>query len=860
LSNLSPRIRLLAACLLLGLGAGAPRPGREARESDAELQPNDWFGAQRAFPGATVNQEAYQTALSWARVERAAAMRAESATPMVWQMAGPTNIGGRVTALAVAPGGTTIYLGAAAGGVFKSVNGGVNWTPVFDQSASTGALALDPSNPSVVYVGTGESNAAIDNYDGSGLFRSQDAGASWAYLGLQEVRRIARVRIDPSNPNYIFVAGMGSQFSSGSDRGLYRSEDGGAHWTKVLFVSDSTGVCDVTIDPSNPATVYCASWERLRQPTYRRVYGAECAIWKSIDHGDNWTKLTTGLPVPSDNVGRIALAIAPSQPSRIYAQIMAGAAGGLNGLGLYRSDDGGANWTLRNSTGTFVGAFGGFGWYFGDMAVDPSNADRIYCLGQGLYTSPDGGTSLGSITGSAHADFHAIWIDPANPSHLYIGCDGGFYSTTSGGSSWTKSLDLPITQFYAGAVDPSNPARILGGAQDNYTSIAGASPSSWTPFYPSGDGFYCLIDPTNSSVGFAEWQNMSDGNGPLRTGNGGNSWAVPTGITLTDRCNWCAPFAMDPSNHSVLLAGTYRIYKSTDNGKSYAPVSGDLTRNLLSQLAYASTISTIDIAASNPNVYYVGTSDGRVWTSPNAGASWNEITGALPLRWVTRVSADPTNAATVYVTLSGFSLDEYASHVFRSIDSGATWTPIDGNLPNIPANDILVDPTDPNRLYLANDVGVYTSRDLGATWYPLGTGMPPVPVADLTLHNASRTLIAATHGRSQWTLDLHDLPVAVGPAPAPARLALSAPFPNPSRGEVRLELELAAGGRARAEVYDAMGRRISRLFDRALAAGRHPIAWSGRDDSGRASPAGIYYLRVTLDDRAAISRRLTRLD
>jgi hypothetical protein len=255
----------------------------------------------------------------------------------------------------------------------------------------------------------------------------------------------------------------------------------------------------------------------------------------------------------------------------------------------------------------------------------------------------------------------------------------------------------------------------------------------------------------------------------------------------------------------------------------------------------------------------VGTTDGKVWRSLNAGGLWTDITGTLPIRWVTRVTADPTNAAILYVTLSGFSLDEQVAHVYRSVDSGTTWTPIDGNLPDIPANDILVDPIDTNRLYLANDVGVYTSRDLGATWYPLGTGMPAVPVADLTLHNASRTLVAATHGRSQWTLDLHDLPVAVGPAPTPAQLALSAPAPNPSRGEVRCELDLTSAGQVRAEVFDAMGRRVGRLLDRSLAAGRHPIAWSGRTDDGGAAPPGTYYLRVSLDDRATLSRGLTRL-
>ena len=292
------------------------------------------------------------------------------------------------------------------------------------------------------------------------------------------------------------------------------------------------------------------------------------------------------------------------------------------------------------------------------------------------------------------------------------------------------------------------------------------------------------------------------------------SFAAPSGFSTSDRYNWSTPIAINPRNHNLLLAGSHRVYKSTNNGVSYAPISGDLTRNLSTMLGYASTLSTLEIAPSNSSVYYAGTTDGKVWRSQDGGLTWADISAGLPVRWVTRVTADPFDAATVYVTLSGFTLDEPLAHVYRSIDYGGTWTPIDGNLPDIPANDILVDPTDTNRLYLANDVGVYTSRDLGGTWYPLGTGMPPVPVADLTLHNASRTLVAATHGRSQWTLDLHDLPVAVAPAPAPAALALSAPAPNPSRGEVRLELELSQAGRARAEEFtvEVMTTRIADVY------------------------------------------------
>jgi photosystem II stability/assembly factor-like uncharacterized protein len=849
----------LAASLLAAMPPEHSSPGEPAEE--AGPYPSDWFGAQRAFPGATVNQDAYLAALEWARVERAVAqLSTESATPMVWAEAGPFNIGGRVTALAVAPGGGTVFLGAAAGGVHRSNDSGVTWTQVFDQVASIGALAMDPADPDVVYVGTGEANAAIDNYDGAGLYRTADGGSSWSYLGLQETRRIARVRIDPANPARIFVAAMGSQFSTGPHRGLYRSENGGASWTKVLFANDSTGVCEVVLHPTHPETVYCATWERIRRPTYRRVFGPGCAIWRSADHGTTWTKLTAGLPASSDNVGRIALAIAPTMPSRIYAQIIGGPAQNLDGLGLYRSDDGGTTWS-RKDTGGFVGAFGGFGWYFGDVAVSPSNPDRVYCLGQNLVASSNGGESFGTVTSGSHPDFHAIWVDPGNPDRIYVGSDGGFYSTEDPDLlSWTKSVDLPITQFYAGAIDPSNPARILGGTQDNNTPIRGFSEFDWYAYYNVGDGFYCLIDPTNSSIGFAEYQNMSGGTGPKRTTNNGAVWSTPAGFVTGDRYNWCAPFTMSPSNHNVLLAGSHRVYRSTDNGVNYSAISPDLTRNLSSQLSYASTISTLDISAVNGSHYYAGTADGRVWRTTNAGGVWTEITGTLPVRWVTRVTTDPFSTSVVYVTLSGFSLDEFVPHVYRSADMGATWTAIDGNLPDVPANDILVDPIDSNRLYLATDVGVYTTRDLGGTWYPLGVGMPLVPVADLTLHAASRTLVAATHGRSQWTLDLNDLPVSVGGQQPPGRLELSAPAPNPSRGDLRLELSLAGAGWVRAEVFDPSGRRVARLLDRRLETGRHRLEWNGRDEKGARARAGVYLVRVSVDGRASATRRVTRLD
>jgi photosystem II stability/assembly factor-like uncharacterized protein len=852
--RLWPRI-LFVLGAALAVAAIPHQPRKAMPLAEAEAYPSDWFGVQRAFPGEAINQDAYLQALAWARVENAAASFTQSGPS--WTEAGPFNIGGRITSMAVAPGGTTLYAGLAAGGVFESTDSGVSWDPVFDQVPSIGAVALDPSDPAVVYVGTGEANAAIDNYDGAGLFRSNDGGQSWSYLGLEETRRIARVVVDPANPSRIFVAAMGAQYHTGPDRGLYRSENGGQTWTKVLFMNDSTGVCDVVFNPAHTETLYCSTWERIRRATYRRTYGPGCGIWRSIDHGTTWTRLQTGLPAPSNSVGRIALAIAASRPSTLYAQIISGTHAGL---GLFRTLDAGNTWTQRPAMG-FSGSFGGFGWYFGDMAVDPSNPDRVYCMGVSLMRSTDGGVNFLQITGESHVDFHAIWIDPTNPlGRAYVGNDGGFYSTPSFGSAtppWTGTADLPATQFYAGTIDPSDPNRLLGGAQDNGTNMSITS-TIWAPIF-GGDGFYVVVDPTNPNVMFAESQNMTSGRGPYRSQDGGSFFSQPSGFNLNDRYNWNAPFVMDPSNHNVLLAGSHRVYKSTDNGLSYSLVSNDLTTNGQVGNLVFSTITTLDIAPSNSNYYYAGTDDGRVWRSKNAGGSWQNVSTGLPLRYVTRVTADVSNPEVVYVTLSGYNSDEFAAHVYRSTNAGDTWTAIDGNLTDVPVNDILVDPADANRLYAATDVGVFVTGNLGASWFPLSSGMPVVPVVDLTLHHASRTLVAATHGRSQWKLDLGQVLAAGEPTP-PARLSLRGPTPNPSRGEVRFTLEVSHPGSIQATVFDPQGRRIKTVLDRALPAARHTLQWDGRDAAGRPVRAGTYYLRVAGEDGASVTRRLVRLD
>lgn len=836
---------------------GAHEEEHGENEAAAKTLPSDYFYAQRANPDGSFPQDAYLAALDQASFERSQSLIASAGAP--WTPVGPYNVGGRVTAIAAEPGGATAYLGAADGGVWKSTNFGVNWTCVTDRApiSSVGALALDPSDWNTLWCGTGESNGSVDSYDGNGVWRSKDGGATWTHMGLTATGRISAVAVDPANPQIVYVGAMGRQFSTTSDRGFYRSTDGGATWTRTLFVSDSTGVCDIAVNPAHPETVFCATWERVRRNTYRRAYGPECGIWRSADHGATWTKLTSGLPAPSENVGRIGLAIAPSRPSTVYAQIGSGLTGGYVGLGLYRSLDGGATWTQRNASAVFTNAFGGFCWYFGEIGVDPTNPDRVYAMGVSLLRSDDGGVSWTDYTGLMHVDQHAIWIDPTNANRIYVGNDGGFYFTSSG-PPFTPSDDLPITQFYAGEVDPTDATRIFGGAQDNGTNMTSTGdPYGWFSIL-GGDGFFVAVDPVTPNIVFSEYQYCSNEGGFLRSTTGGPGGASTNGWVVADRFGWNTPITMSPTNHNTLLSGSQFVYRSVDNGVNWAKISPDLSGNPGGSLVYG-CITTLAISKPTATVYYAGTDDARVWRTINSGGAWTDISAGLPKRWVTRVTADPVNGQVVYVTLSGYASDDQSAMIYRSTDRGTTWTNISGNLPNVPANDLVVDPTDTNRLYLATDLGVWTTKNLGATWYEVGDGLPLTSVADLVLHASTRKLFAFTHGRSAWSLSLSALPVSTPESGPAAALMLAAPRPNPAREGARIALEMPRAGAAQVVIYDVIGRRVSTLHEGALGAGRHEFAWSRRDDRGVRASAGVYFVRAT-SGGATRTRRLVVTD
>jgi len=834
----------------------APGPERaRAEESDA---PSDYFYRQRAMADGTIPSDRIAAAVEQLQFERALAeQQLTTSSPQDWVPIGPYAIGGRVNAIVAGLYGAPAYLGSANGGVWRSEDGGFTWLPLTDRLglSSIGSLALNPLNANTVWCGTGDANATLDGYDGTGLYVSRDGGTSWIYRGLSETAHIAAVAVDPTDTNRVYAGAMGKAFTTDSNRGFYRSLNGGATWTRTLYVSDSTGVSDIEINPAHPETVYCSTWERVRRLRYRRAFGAECAVWRSADGGGTWTKIVNGLPPAGDNLGRIAIAVAPSRPSRIYASVTSGAIGGYTGLGLYRSEDGGQTWERADGGAAHHNAFGGFSWYFGMLEVSPLDPDEVWTGGVRLLHSTDGGLTLDDVTGSLHVDHHALWMDPVDPTHVFLGNDGGFYALSGG--TWQKSFNLPITQFYAGTVDPLNVNKVLGGAQDNGTSKTESGAFGWAGIL-GGDGFECLVNPPGSGTIFAEWQYCCDQGGLRRSTNNGASYSGTTGWVSTDRFNWNTPYVASPKNPNTMIAGSHRVYKSTNNGVTWAPVSGDLTSGPGAQVNYG-TITTVAISAADTTLYVAGTDDGHVWRSQNGGGAWEEITAGLPAAYVTHVTADPLDPQTLYVTHSGFGEDQHDPRVFRSTNRGSTWTSISGNLPDAPVNDLIVDPVATSTLYAGTDLGVFVTRNLGQTWTALGGYMPTQPVWDLELHQASRRLYAFTHGRSVWMLDLGTVPLAVPTSTSGSRLALSAPSPNPSRAASRLEMTLATSAQVDVSVFDAAGRRIRLLAHGTLAKGRHEIAWDARDERGSRARAGVYFVRAS-DGSETRTQRLVLAD
>jgi len=642
-------------------------------------------------------------------------------------------------------------------------------------SLSIGDIEIAPSDPDVLYVGTGESNAGGGSlaYDGFGIYRSNDAGQEWTHLGLEETGSIGRITVHPQDPDIVYVAAMGRLFSNNPQRGVFRSTDGGSNWDKVLFVNDSVGAIDLIMDPSDPDILYAASWERIRRPDWRQYGGPGCGIYKTTNGGDSWTELTNGLP--SADVGRIGIDISTSDPNILYA-IYADSIGFFKGI--YKTTDKGSTW-LQTNDAELADMYASFGWWFGRIHVDPTNPDIVYPIGLDLYKTENGGASYTFVSDNVHVDQHDLLAHPLDNEHLVLGNDGGIYISDDGAASWIHLENLPIMQFYTCEVDEQYPGRYYGGAQDMGTNrTLSGSIDDWHRIY-GGDGLCVLVDPNDNNYVYAEYQY----GGLVRSEDGGTWFNTATnGISGSDRKNWKSPVIFHPTFSSSLYFGSNKLYMSVDRAVSWIPISPDLSNGPGQNLVYG-TITAIATSQANTDYIYCGTDDGNVWVTKNMGTDWGMISDELPVRWVTGIAVDPSDAERAFICLSGYRNDSYLPHVFLTEDAGENWSDISTGLPEAPVNDIIVDPSVDSTLYVATDFGVYVSWNSGMAWQMLADGLPNVPVVDIRLHDPTRKLVAATYGRSMYSFDLDAIVGIEKPDVVAPSISI---YPNPAKDHISI--------------------------------------------------------------------------
>ena len=709
-----------------------------------------------------------------------------------WQFAGPINVGGRCVDVAVvAPKGKsyTMYVASASGGLWKTENEGTTWNPVFEQAASTsfGDVAVAPSDPNIIWVGTGEANIFRSSQAGCGVFKSTDAGKTWQHMGLTDTYTIPRIIIHPNNPDVVYVAASGHEWTFNNERGVYKTTDGGKTWQKVLFVNEQTGAIDLVMDPANTETLYAATWQRTRlkwnDPRNRADYTGS-GIHKTTDGGKTWKQVNSGLPDAKFR-GRIGLDIARSNPKVLYAfvdnyQTTAADSGAMDSYGrpssgairgatIFRTDDGGAAWKqvsgLVDSTRKYMERHSAtYGWVFGQMRVDPNDENTIYTMGLFLNVSSDGGKTFKRL-GGMHVDHHGLWIDPQNSSYLVNVNDGGAYVSYDKGKNWKTFTDkIPATQFFNIAFDMDSPFKVYGSVQD-FGSFRGVIDLSRgrdkvqaVKFdgAPGGEGSSHAIDPSNPAIvysaGFYGTIARTD------VVKGVSKRLLPR--TYEDepkmRGEWVAPFIISTHNSNIIYHGMQYILRSIDQGNTWEQISPDLTYNTAAEMGDIShhTLTSISESPLKYGLLYAGTDDGKVHMTRDGGKRWQEIMEGLPYqKWVSRIVASAYDLPTVYMTQNGKRDDDFAPYVWKSTNYGKTWVDISKGIPVGPVNVIREDPKSKDILYAGTDGGVYVTTDGGKTWNALGTGLPWTYVLDLVIHPRDNMIAVGTHGRGVWVLD-----------------------------------------------------------------------------------------------------------
>ena len=684
---------------------------------------------------------------------------------------GPAVMSGRISCITgyMDQGRLTLYVGAASGGVWKSVNAGTTWQPVFDKHIqSIGAIAVDPSNPKTVWVGTGESWMRNSVSVGDGIYKSVDGGDSWTRMGLPDSEHIAAIQVDPTDSSVVYVAATGHLWSPGGDRGLYKTTDGGKTWKRILYTNEDSGCAAVAVDPRNPKVVFASLWQHRRTGWSFESGGPGSGLYKSTDGGSTWTRLTgdpkTGLP--TGEVGRIAVAIAPSDSRQVYAVVEA-----KDGA-IFHSSDGGATWVRGNAGPNIIVR----PFYFSQVMVDPKNPLRVYKPGFEFSASDDGGKSFATIGGSVHSDLHALFFDPNDPEHMYLGTDGGVFVSSDAGNTWSMIPNLPVGQFYHVSTDSARPYHVYGGLQDNscwmgYSRVY-LSNKHWKNLF-GGDGFYTFPDPTNERYVYAESQGGMLARLDSKTLQGRLIKPEEKAGDPKYRWNWNTPVALSPNEKGTLYIGCQFLFRSRDHGLSWERISPDLTTNnpemqnqeesggLTVDNSSAETHTTIFTISESPKkagVIWAGTDDGNLQLTRNGGKTWENVASRVPGlpkgTWVSWVEASPYEAGTAFATFDGHTTGDMKPYVYVTRDFGQTWTSL--ATPDLAgfANVVKQDPVRPGLLYLGTENGLFISIDGGHDWARFKGGrFPEVPVRDMAFQPQEADLVIATHGRGLWVID-----------------------------------------------------------------------------------------------------------
>jgi len=671
-------------------------------------------------------------------------------------------------------GRITLFVGSASGGVWKSVNGGTTFKPVFDRQSvqSIGAVTIDPSNLGIVWVGTGEAWTRNSVSVGDGIYKSTDGGENWTNMGLKDSEHIAKILVDPADSNSVLACAVGHLWNDNDQRGVFKTSDGGKTWTKVLAgANPSTGCGMIAASPQAPKTVYASMWDFRRQGWTFRSGGPGSGIFRSTDGGDHWTELndSNSKGLPEKPWGRAALAVAPGKPSVVYAMIES------KKSALFRSDDGGQNWNRLDASQFVV-------WrpfYFANLVVDPKNENKIFKPDAPLLLSVNGGQSFSSVA-NAHGDFHDVWIDPIDPNIVYTGDDGGLWRSEDGGTRWKHQMNLPVSQFYHVSVDNANPYRVYGGLQDNSTWVGdssypgGVTNSRWENVY-NGDGFWAFEDTSDPDYIYAEYQGGEIGRVNRHTHEVRSIKPFPNYGEKKLRFNWNTPIHMSPNEKGVIYIGAQYLFRSRDHGQSWDRISPDLTTNDPekqkqeesggitvdnSSAEMHTSIYSISESPKNGQIIWVGTDDGNLQVTRDGGKTWTNVVANVPglekCSWVSTVEASRFDEATAYATFDRHTFGDMTSYAYKTTDYGRTWTSLNADQNGVRgyAHVIKEDTVDPNLLFLGTEFGLWISVDGGARWGQYkGSNFPAVAVRDIAVQPRESDLVLATHGRGIWVVD-----------------------------------------------------------------------------------------------------------